>query len=64
MQTPEASKRVTLDADIDELTNEIGKALAMARRLDLAVCAHILSMALMEAIEAVDRRHDPEPHTS
>ncbi|MET0879643.1 MAG: hypothetical protein ABWY14_21135 [Tardiphaga sp.] len=55
---------MTLDADIDELTNEIGKALAMARRLDLAVCAHILSMALMEAIEAVDRRHDPEPHTS
>jgi len=65
MKTPKVSNRVTLDADIDELTNEIGRALAVARRLDFAVCAHILSMALMEAIEAADRRRDPaEPRPS
>lgn len=59
------SNRVTLDSDIDELTDEISRALATARRLNLAVCAHILSMALMEAIEAADGNRDSkEPRPS
>ena len=37
---------MTLDAAMDELTNDILAALAKAGRLDLDLCAHILSMAL------------------